>query len=148
MNTTPNTDRSNNTKSTGKVAAAAALCGIAVAGTAAALIMTFGGSASAHHVSPASPAGNSSSSSSSSSSQHHKSAPVLKPSPAIETLQRQLGQLNYYEGPIDGIAGPQTFAAIADLQRQAGLPQTGQLNTATNAALHHFLTHGNNQMGS
>ena len=38
-------------------------------------------------------------------------------------LQQELGQLNYYEGPNDGIMGPQTIAAIKDLQRQAGLPQ-------------------------
>jgi peptidoglycan hydrolase-like protein with peptidoglycan-binding domain len=43
--------------------------------------------------------------------------------------------------------GPQTIAAIQDLQRQAGLPQTGQMNAATQAALANYLAHGNNQMG-
>jgi peptidoglycan hydrolase-like protein with peptidoglycan-binding domain len=43
--------------------------------------------------------------------------------------------------------GPQTIAAIKDLQRQAGLPQTGQMNAATQAALANYLAHGNNQMG-
>ena len=62
-------------------------------------------------------------------------------------LQRELGQLNYYEGPVDGLMGPQTTAAIQDLQRQAGLPQTGQMNAATQAALANYLAHGNNQMG-
>jgi peptidoglycan hydrolase-like protein with peptidoglycan-binding domain len=62
-------------------------------------------------------------------------------------LQRQLGQLNYYEGSVDGLMGPQTIAAIKDLQRQAGLPQTGQMNAATQAALANYLAHGNNQMG-
>ena len=62
-------------------------------------------------------------------------------------LQRQLGQLNYYEGSVDGVMGPQTIAAIQDLQRQAGLPQTGQMNAATQAALANYLAHGNNQMG-
>lgn len=57
-----------------------------------------------------------------------------------------LGQLNYYEGPDDGIMGPQTIQAITYLQRDAGLPQTGQMNAATQAALAHFLAHGNNQM--
>jgi peptidoglycan hydrolase-like protein with peptidoglycan-binding domain len=42
--------------------------------------------------------------------------------------------------------GPQTTAAIRDLQRQAGLPQTGTMNPATQAALAHYLAHGNNQM--
>jgi len=71
----------------------------------------------------------------------------VKPSAAVAQLQRELGQLNYYEGPVDGIMGPQTIAAIKDLQRQAGLPQTGQMNAATQAALANYLVHGNNQMG-
>jgi peptidoglycan hydrolase-like protein with peptidoglycan-binding domain len=40
----------------------------------------------------------------------------------VKKLQQELGQLNYYEGPVDGLIGPQTVAAIKDLQRQAGLP--------------------------
>jgi peptidoglycan hydrolase-like protein with peptidoglycan-binding domain len=42
--------------------------------------------------------------------------------------------------------GPQTIAAVKDLQRQAGLPQTGTMNSATQAALAGYLAHGNNQM--
>jgi hypothetical protein len=76
----------------------------------------------------------------------HPVTPV-QPSAAVTQLQRQLGQLNYYEGPVDGQMGPQTIAAIKDLQRQAGLPQTGQMNAATQAALANYLAHGNNQMG-
>jgi len=71
----------------------------------------------------------------------------VQPSTAVMQLQRELGQLNYYEGPVDGLMGPQTIAAIEDLQRQAGLPQTGQMNAATQAALANYLAHGNNQMG-
>ena len=71
----------------------------------------------------------------------------VQPSAAVMQLQRELGQLNYYEGPDDGIMGPQTIQAIQNLQRQAGLPQTGQMNAATQAALANFLAHGNNQMG-
>jgi Putative peptidoglycan binding domain len=73
--------------------------------------------------------------------------PPVQPSSAVVQLQRELGQLNYYEGPVDGLMGPQTIAAIKDLQRQAGLPQTGQMNAATQAALANYLAHGNNQMG-
>jgi Putative peptidoglycan binding domain len=76
----------------------------------------------------------------------HPVTPV-QPSAAVMQLQRELGQLNYYEGPVDGLMGPQTTAAIKDLQRQAGLPQTGQMNAATQAALANYLAHGNNQMG-
>jgi hypothetical protein len=70
-----------------------------------------------------------------------------KPSAAVMKLQQELGQLNYYEGPDDGIIGPQTIQAIKYLQRDAHLPQTGQMNAATQAALANFLAHGNNQMG-
>ena len=72
--------------------------------------------------------------------------PAVPPSAAVKTLQQQLGQLNYYEGPADGIMGPQTIAAVKDLQRQAGLPQTGTMTPATQAALARYLAHGNNQM--
>jgi peptidoglycan hydrolase-like protein with peptidoglycan-binding domain len=74
--------------------------------------------------------------------------PTPAPSAAVETLQKQLGQLNYYEGPVDGLMGPQTIAAITYLQRDAGLPQTGTMNAATQAALANFLANGNNQMAS
>jgi hypothetical protein len=73
--------------------------------------------------------------------------PAVTPSASVKKLQQELGQLNYYEGPVDGIMGPQTTAAIQDLQRQAGLPQTGTMNAATQKALDNYLAHGNNQMG-
>jgi Putative peptidoglycan binding domain len=73
--------------------------------------------------------------------------PAVTPSAAVKQLQQDLGQLNYYEGPVDGLMGPQTIAAIKDLQRQAGLPQTGTMNAATQKALENYLAHGNNQMG-
>jgi hypothetical protein len=71
----------------------------------------------------------------------------VHPSAAVMQLQRELGQLNYYEGPVDGLMGPQTIAAIKDLQRQANLPQTGVMDPATQKALAYYLAHGNNQMG-
>ena len=74
-------------------------------------------------------------------------SPAVIPSASVKELQQELGQLNYYEGPVDGIMGPQTTAAITDLQRQAGLPQTGTMNAATQKALDNYLAHGNNQMG-
>jgi hypothetical protein len=73
-------------------------------------------------------------------------APAAVPSASVKKLQQELGQLNYYEGPVDGFMGPQTTAAIKDLQRQANLPQTGTMNAATQAALDNYLVHGNNQM--
>jgi peptidoglycan hydrolase-like protein with peptidoglycan-binding domain len=73
--------------------------------------------------------------------------PAATPSAAVKQLQQELGQLNYYQGPVDGLMGPQTTAAIKDLQRQAGLPQTGTMNAATQTALQNYLKNGNNQMG-
>jgi len=92
-------------------------------------------SAPASQVSPASPA-----------TPSQPVTPPVKPSAAVVKLQQELGQLNYYEGPDDGIMGPQTIEAIKYLQRDAHLPQTGQMNAATQAALANFLAHGNNQM--
>jgi hypothetical protein len=78
-----------------------------------------------------------------------KPAPTpATPTAAVETLQRELGQLNYYEGPITGTMNTQTVAAIKDLQRDAGLPQTGTMNAATQQALVKMLAQGNNQMNS
>ena len=84
-----------------------------------------------------------------SSAAHHNVTPVTpaKPSETIIVLQRELGQLNYYEGPITGTMNEQTVQAITYLQRDAHLPQTGTMNAATQAALQHMLVTGNNQMG-
>jgi len=73
-------------------------------------------------------------------------APVAVPSAAVRLLQQQLAQLNYYDGPITGVENSNTVHAIQYLQRDAHLPQTGQLDGATRAALNSMLVHGNNQM--
>ena len=85
----------------------------------------------------------------SSSTTHHHVTPVtpVAPSETIIVLQRELGQLNYYEGPVTGTMNEQTVQAITYLQRDAHLPQTGTMNAATQAALQHMLVTGNNQMG-
>jgi len=74
-------------------------------------------------------------------------APPVQPSQAVETLQKELGQLDYYEGADTGIMNTQTTQAITYLQRDAHLPQTGTMNAATQAALTRMLATGNNQMG-
>jgi lysozyme family protein len=71
---------------------------------------------------------------------------VVHPSPELQTLQEKLAQLNYYDGPIDGRINHQTTQAITYLQRDAGLQQTGHMNTATWAALTTLLVQGNNSM--
>ena len=95
---------------------------------------------------PAQPSANPAQPSAPAANPAQPTTPAVPPSAAVKTLQQQLGQLNYYEGPADGIMGPQTTAAIKDLQRQAGLPQTGTMTPATQTALARYLAHGNNQM--
>lgn len=120
--------------SAGVVLGVAALCGAAIAGVVTVIVMAFSSPATAHAVpTPNAPASHSQSA--------HSSA-------AVESLQRELAQLNYYNGPITGVMNTQTSNAIDYLQRDAHLPQTGHLNGATAAALANFLAHGNNQMGS
>jgi len=50
-------------------------------------------------------------------------------------LQTQLKQAGYDPGPIDGIYGPQTVAAVDKLQADSGLPVTGFVDEATARAL-------------
>lgn len=72
----------------------------------------------------------------------------VQPSNAIKTLQQELAELNFYSGPINGYDTPATVAAVQNLQREAGLPQTGQMNAQTRAALMNYLANGDNTMGS
>ncbi len=81
------------------------------------------------------------------SGSHAVPTPPEAPSAAIETLQRQLASLSYYDGPVTGTLTPQTVSAITFLQRDAHLPETGRMDAATTAALAQFLATGNNQMG-
>ena len=50
-------------------------------------------------------------------------------------LQKSLTTAEYYKGDVDGIYGPQTVAAVEDLQKDSGLPVTGTVDKATDAAL-------------
>src|ERR1700710_2478497 len=86
---------------------ASILCALGVAGAVTAMIFAFAGPASAHKT-PVTPA-------------HHAVAPLNPVTPStphphtnpaapialsvaeVDTLQRQLGQLNYYEGPVNGV---------------------------------------------
>jgi peptidoglycan hydrolase-like protein with peptidoglycan-binding domain len=100
-----------------------------------------------HAVVPAHPATSGTTNGGSSSGGHVTPPAPPAPSAAITTLQQELGQLNYYEGPVTGLMNAQTTQAITYLQRDAGLPQTGKMNAATQAALAKMLVSGNNQMG-
>jgi peptidoglycan hydrolase-like protein with peptidoglycan-binding domain len=50
-------------------------------------------------------------------------------------LQTQLQQVGLYAGEIDGIYGPETLAAVKQLQKDSGLRETGYVDQATSAAL-------------
>ncbi len=65
----------------------------------------------------------------------------------VLALQRNLGQLNYYESPADGVDGPATVAAIKDFQRANGLPVDGIAGPNTMAKINQQLVTGDNQMG-
>jgi peptidoglycan hydrolase-like protein with peptidoglycan-binding domain len=115
---------------------ASTLCALGIAGAVTGIVLATG--SPAHHPSSA-PA-------------HTPNTPLtpttpVNPSGVVSSVQRELGQLNYYEGPDDGIMSAQTEQAITYLQRAAGLPQTGVLTPATDQALISALAHGDSQMG-
>lgn len=49
----------------------------------------------------------------------------------IQQAQQQLKQQGLYGGAVDGIVGPETENALAQFQKQQGLPQTAQLDQQT-----------------
>ncbi len=51
------------------------------------------------------------------------------------TLQQSLSETGYYQGPADGVYGPETVKAVEALQQAHGLPVTGTVDKATAAAL-------------
>jgi peptidoglycan hydrolase-like protein with peptidoglycan-binding domain len=50
-------------------------------------------------------------------------------------LQQSLAQAGYFTGKVDGVYGPTTVAAVEALQKAHGLPVTGAVDKATDAAL-------------
>jgi peptidoglycan hydrolase-like protein with peptidoglycan-binding domain len=108
----------------------AGCCALAVAGVVAVAVLAFGSHDAADAGSPHPTPGHS----------------TIAPDASVASLQRQLAQLNYYNGPVNGVWNVQTSGAISYLQRDAQLPQTGRVDSATQAALNRFLRTGNNQM--
>jgi hypothetical protein len=51
------------------------------------------------------------------------------------SVQKELAQLGYYHGQVDGVIGPETEAAVRWFQSVDELPVTGQINSATLRAL-------------
>jgi hypothetical protein len=59
----------------------------------------------------------------------------LPPDEVIANVQAQLYNEGYYDGPVDGILGPDTRAAIADYQADHGLAVTAAIDEPTVASL-------------
>lgn len=53
----------------------------------------------------------------------------------VKLIQSRLRGLGYAVGPIDGVIGPKTMAAIEQFQMKHGLPATGLLDPATKASI-------------
>jgi peptidoglycan hydrolase-like protein with peptidoglycan-binding domain/DNA invertase Pin-like site-specific DNA recombinase len=56
-------------------------------------------------------------------------------SPQVRRLQRKLRRADLRPGPIDGLYGPRTEAAVVRLQRKRGLPEKGFVDARTRRAL-------------
>lgn len=142
QNSTPKTSR--------RLVAAIVAGGVAIAGLTAAVTMTLETPSAHAQTTPptSSSSGSDSHHGSSTPGGHHHSHHAVTPSQSIKTLQSQLAQLNYYDGPISGYWNADTTNAVDYLQASAHLAQTGTMNAATQAALEYQLAHGDNQMGS
>lgn len=60
---------------------------------------------------------------------------ALDPHDSISGMQARLNQCGYNAGPVDGIIGPRTQAALRKFQKDQGLSVTGEQNQETNDAL-------------
>src|SRR5262245_7932192 len=60
---------------------------------------------------------------------------VPSPTGDIAAAQQRLKDRGYYAGPVDGVMGPRTAAALRAYQRDHGLSATGQLDSQTSGAL-------------
>jgi peptidoglycan hydrolase-like protein with peptidoglycan-binding domain len=62
-------------------------------------------------------------------------AEVVAPNELVLAVQSGLAEAGYYDGPLDGIAGPETAAAIIAFERMSGLAVTGLPSRQLVAAL-------------
>lgn len=61
--------------------------------------------------------------------------PSASPMTDVQAAQRELRQRGYYTGPVDGVIGPQTTAAVRAYQRDNRLSVTGRLDARTARSL-------------
>lgn len=66
----------------------------------------------------------------------------------VRDAQQQLSQRGHDPGPVDGVMGEKTRAAVKDFQQAQGMPATGQLDRQTVAALGNGSASSNPSSGS
>lgn len=64
-----------------------------------------------------------------------KPKPVKVNAGVVRSAQSELKSRGYNPGPVDGVAGPRTRAAVSKFQADQGIKQTGQLDADTLAKL-------------
>jgi peptidoglycan hydrolase-like protein with peptidoglycan-binding domain len=75
------------------------------------------------------------SSSSDDSSKDESSEKKEEPSDTVKELQKELKELGYYDGDIDGLYGSETEEAVKEFQKEAGITVDGKYGPATHKAL-------------
>jgi peptidoglycan hydrolase-like protein with peptidoglycan-binding domain len=60
---------------------------------------------------------------------------IAQPDALVEAIQSSLREAGFYAGAVDGVAGPQTAAAVSEWQRHAGQPVTGRADIETLTAI-------------
>ena len=117
-------------KTEGTVAGGAggAVAGAVVGGPVGAVVGGVGGAYAGHEV--AGKDGTAASSTSSSSTASSRYDPAL-----VRDVQQALNDKGYNAGAVDGLWGPATEDAVRRFQQASNLPQTGELERSTLAAL-------------
>lgn len=117
-------------KTEGTVAGGAggAIGGAVVGGPVGAVVGGVGGAYVGNEVAGKDHASTSSSTSSPTTSSRYDSA-------VVRSAQQALNDRGYNAGPVDGQWGPTTEDAVRRFQQASGLPQTGELERSTLAAL-------------
>ncbi|MDE2029752.1 MAG: peptidoglycan-binding protein [Alphaproteobacteria bacterium] len=72
---------------------------------------------------------------------HRRTRHTVRRSAVVRIVQKELADLGYYTGRIDGIMGPQTRRAIKEFQSHQGLKADGIAGPKTRAALKRALQH-------
>ena len=117
--------RMDKTEGTALGAGGGAVAGAVVAGPAGAVVGGVGGAFAGHEV-----AGKDQTARSSTSTAPGRYDPAL-----VRDVQQALNDKGYSAGPVDGQWGPSTENAVRRFQQASDLPQTGELERSTLAAL-------------